>query len=59
MLGTFKYEWYNLFIQKMTDMATPSTLLNRFKVTISGMDIMVGNVKINLGTKLIIDNILI
>ena len=43
----------------MTGVATLGTLLHGSKVTISGNDIMVDSVKINLGTKLIIDNVLI
>ena len=59
MMDNFKSEWDNFFIQWIPDMATSGTLLNRSKVTILGMDIMVGDVKINSGTKSIINNILI
>ena len=59
MMENLKTEWDALFHQCISELATSKTLLGGHTVTIEGKGILLEGLKINSGTKYIIDGILI
>ena len=59
MMGQFKKEWDELFIEEMTSYETSGEILDGRKVVVINEDIFLGTTKVYCGTKLIIDDVLI